>query len=83
MIHYCTCLENPTKGKRTSSKIRPVDVCREGICTNCGYYAVACHKEVKDSFELYYILRSDNLEAESTAHKKHISYKKGLGSDLY
>ena len=49
MNHYCTCTkDNSKKANAGKTPIRKVEVDEEGICNNCGFYAVACKVEVKN-----------------------------------
>ena len=56
--HYCTCKVEKTKATDEGrTPIRAVEVDSEGICKDCGYYAVSTSQEVKDRTELYKLLR--------------------------
>lgn len=61
-FYYCTCSErNPS----ATGTYRKVKVDREGICLNCGHYAVACTKNLKNGNELYKELRIDEKRGEN------------------
>ena len=81
MNYYCTC---NGKNNSTSSKIRPVSVCKDGICLDCGYYAVACYKEVKDTAELYDTLRGmQHLEQYNDDGSYNVPYRRNVSNKKY
>lgn len=62
-FYYCNCSkENPNKN---SNKIRRVKVDENGICLTCGYYAIACTKQVNSGHELTKILRLDKEDVDN------------------
>jgi hypothetical protein len=70
--NYCTCVKGDPR--KESSKIRLVKVDHDGICQDCGFYAVASPVKVKDSFELYNLLRRDKEEVSN----EYIAYEDSL-----
>lgn len=69
MIHYyCTCRPDRTREilDKDSRGFRKVKVCRDGICSDCGYYATASPREVGDKKELYTLLNKESEEQEET-----------------
>lgn len=67
--NYCTCIINAKNKVENSNsrKIRLVEACEDGICSDCGYYTISSPTIVKDSTELYYMLRGykDDKEVEN------------------
>lgn len=60
MFHFCNCKEdNP---KRYTNKFRIVKVDDDGICINCGHYAMNTDKQ------MHYV---SNVENSSKKGKKH------------
>lgn len=46
--YYCTCLKDAKRrdDRADSARFRPVEVDIEGICKECGHYAVSSYKKV-------------------------------------
>jgi transposase len=61
-FYYCTCRENNPNATGTYRKVK---VDREGICLNCGHYAVACTKEVTRGSDLFYELRVEEPKGDN------------------
>ena len=79
-FYYCTCLKNaPRKNdaKLGRSPYREVTANSEGICVDCGYYAIACHIKAKGN--LYNIITGfkDNI----TNARKDINSKERKYND--
>lgn len=65
VYHYCTC--NGKRKKETGKDatcFREVEVDRDGVCLDCGYYSISLPKKAKSRSEMYSILRI-NKEDES------------------
>ena len=61
MNYYCNCTkESDKKANAGKSPIRKVEVCKDGICNDCGFYAVACKVDVKSTKDLFAALRISN-----------------------
>ena len=59
--YYCNCtLDGSNKADKGKSPIREVEASTEGICLDCGHYAIATTVKVKTIKDLYKILRIDN-----------------------
>lgn len=58
MFHYCDCPKTEREKKRKNSSRVPMTQTKvddEGICINCGHYAVAT-REIKNSVSLYKLI---------------------------
>jgi len=64
--YYCTCSENPKKDnavRNGRTPFREVSADSEGICLNCGHYAVAYFEKIDaDEGNLYRILYDEREE---------------------
>lgn len=84
VYYYCTCSENPDKKAAVSNgrtKFRKVLTNSEGICNNCGYYAVSTRGEVDlDKGNLYKFLIGYKTESEIRQARENY-YKDRTNSD--
>lgn len=51
--YYCNCTDDPKKKsmeKMAKTPFREVEADNEGICSNCGYYAIAFYQRI-DTFK--------------------------------
>jgi hypothetical protein len=56
--YYCNCTKDHSKeANKGKTPIREVTTDKEGICNNCGYYAIATTEKVKSRKDLYALLR--------------------------
>lgn len=56
--YYCHCtMDHKKEADLGKTPIREVEVDDSGVCTNCGYYAIATTVQVKNRKELFSILR--------------------------
>ena len=53
--YYCNCRDTERKVKEGRSKFEKTEVDYDGVCANCGYYAVSTREEVTAKNELYYM----------------------------
>lgn len=63
IYYYCTC-KKEAKGNGAEG-FREVQTCIEGICLDCGHYAMALPRKAKDRMEMYSILRIDKKEEDN------------------
>lgn len=64
-FYYCTCSKGSKGIDKQSRGFRRVKADEDGVCTDCGHYAIALTKEVKDRQEMYTVLRLDKEEEEN------------------
>lgn len=62
---YCTCSKDGKGVDKQSRGFRLVKTDDDGVCIDCGHYAVALTKKVKDRQEMYSVLRLDKEEEEN------------------
>lgn len=66
LYYYCTCSGGKAKDlDRESRGFREVKIDADGVCKDCGYYAVALTRKVKNRTQMYSILRLDKEEEEN------------------
>lgn len=73
MFFYCTCSKDPKKEKQVKegrTTYRLVNVDLNGVCLDCGHYAVACSKIVASGNDLYYLIMG-------TKYNENKGYVKG------
>ena len=78
-FYYCTCRE---KNPSATGTYRKVKVDREGICLNCGHYAVACTKEVSRGSDLFYELRVEEPKGDNYYVGEGVVHAKAEKVDL-
>lgn len=49
LYYYCTCCNDLGKTNEGKSPYREVEADKEGICKNCGYYAIATKEPIGNS----------------------------------
>lgn len=89
VYHYCTCNgESKKDTAKDSTCFREVEVDREGICLDCGYYSISLPKKANSRSEMYSILRinkeeeinfylGDSLVDDIIENHKEVEDKKG------
>lgn len=78
-FYYCTCRE---KNPSATGTYRKVKVDREGICLNCGHYAVACIKDVSRGSDLFYELRVEEPKGDNYYVGEGVVHAKAEKVDL-
>jgi hypothetical protein len=63
VYYYCTC-NKQAKGNGAEG-FREVLVDNEGICLDCGYYAMVLPRTARNRMEMYSILRIDKQSEEN------------------
>ena len=66
MFYYCTCSTRRRHDvARGKTPYRLVETNLEGICRECGHYAVACRFPIQNNKDLYdYLLGARNFKEE-------------------
>ena len=54
-FYYCNCKGSKWQVSQGRTKFVKTEADSEGICLNCGYYAVSTRTEVTEKNELYYM----------------------------
>lgn len=54
VIYYCNCtVDHSSEADKGKTPLRVVQADLDGICTNCGHYAVASTKDIKQVSDIY------------------------------
>lgn len=69
IYYYCTCdPKRRSQAELGKTPYRRVKVNKEGICIDCGYYAISCGKNLDPNTELraYLMDEGSNYKAKNT-----------------
>ena len=54
IMYYCNCTPNlSSEADKGKTPLRLIEADKDGICTNCGHYAVASTKQIKKVSDIY------------------------------